>query len=76
MQDDRKHVKLHVTIMNVVFVRRGKGGKAVRTFDATNIIDEFGNYEFGEQIIKELHLSKFGSSFANYYHNDGVLNIS
>lgn len=62
-------------MMNVVFVHR-KEGKRIRKFDASEIIEKFSNYVFGEQKIEELHLSKFGSTGGEvYYQSERVLSI-
>ncbi|KAK9505270.1 hypothetical protein O3M35_009361 [Rhynocoris fuscipes] len=52
-QRNRVNVKLHVTLMNASFIR----GKRIRTFDATEIIKNFGDFYFGKAFIERIDLS-------------------
>nr|CAD7433927.1 unnamed protein product [Timema monikensis] len=65
-------VKLHVTLMNTLF-RTDRGiesdmynskdrQKARESFDATNILKMFENYDFGTHIVNEIDLSQRYSS--------------
>lgn len=61
--------------MNVAFAKR-KEGKRMKKFDASAIMEKFSNYNFGEQKISELHLSRFATTGGVYYQSAAVLNIS
>ncbi|OQV24521.1 putative Activating signal cointegrator 1 complex subunit 1 [Hypsibius exemplaris] len=82
LQDKFDHVdnvKLHVTLLNSRF-RKGEeigeeevesvGGKSRsrKTFDATDILKHFGDYDFGTVHIKEIHVSQRFSSDSNGFY--------
>lgn len=56
-------VKLHVTLMNTIFRQDNDGesdktnGKQRESFAADEILQEFGDFDFGEMILEEIHLS-------------------
>ncbi|XP_015114091.1 activating signal cointegrator 1 complex subunit 1 [Diachasma alloeum] len=55
-QYDNK-VKLHMTLMKTSRLRgKSKKHQRQRTFDATKILEDFGNYEFGETTLDTLHI--------------------
>lgn len=63
-------VKLHVTLMNTIFIKNReetKDGK-VDTFDASKILEKYGNYDFGKMKIKEIHLSQRHTRGSNGYY--------
>lgn len=68
-------VTLHVTLMNVSFLKKrkeneGEVGKAKapapryqrRTFNASKIIEKYKNFNFGSLTINEIQISKLGKS--------------
>lgn len=79
IEEDKKEVKLHLTMMNVVFVNRQTRQtkkRGPKKFDASSIVEKFANFEFGEQKFEEIHLSRFGGSGEGaYYEAETVLNV-
>ncbi|XP_018021585.1 activating signal cointegrator 1 complex subunit 1-like isoform X2 [Hyalella azteca] len=68
MRKNAGSVTLHMTVMNVSFLDRDEGEAPsqqpgvphqARTegFDASHILEKFGDYDFGDLEIKEVHLS-------------------
>jgi activating signal cointegrator complex subunit 1 len=75
VQKQYQQVKLHVTLMNTIFrsdemdaeTPRGRH-KPRETFDATRILKNFKDYDFGEQTVDGVHLSlRFSKSTSGYY---------
>ncbi|XP_064615101.1 activating signal cointegrator 1 complex subunit 1-like [Liolophura sinensis] len=84
MQREHERVKLHMTVINSlmrkdptgVAVSKGdnKKGPPRESFDATDILKNFGDVDFGEIHLKELHLSKRYTTDDNgYYACEGRL---
>lgn len=75
MQKQYERVKLHVTLMNTLFRNNDSESETSRrkqkhreTFDATNILKNFEDYDFGEQTVNGIHLSlRFSTSASGYY---------
>lgn len=88
MQREYDRVKLHVTVMNTLFRkdptgtaepdrRQGKGRKERESFNAISLLQKFGNYKFGEDCVKAIHLSQKHSLAADgYYTCAGKLDIT
>uniref|UniRef100_A0A7G3AZQ2 Putative transcription coactivator complex n=1 Tax=Lutzomyia longipalpis TaxID=7200 RepID=A0A7G3AZQ2_LUTLO len=56
---DKSSVKLHMTLMNVSFDKDDDGKfKRGVTFNAKKILQDFGDYTFGEIPLTEIHLSQ------------------
>lgn len=77
MKESYDKVKLHVTLMNTRFLPaepsssgRGPGYQENKsnTFDATPILKMFGDYNFGEFVINDLHISQRYSVDENGYY--------
>lgn len=65
----RGHVKLHVTLINT-----SKSKKCRRKFDATKILENFNNYDFGLITINEIHISQLVVTSSNgYYGASGIV---
>ncbi|CAB3384657.1 Hypothetical predicted protein [Cloeon dipterum] len=74
LKQDKQHansdsVKLHMTIANSTFAEKIAGVSADRgaknvnmTFDATDALRKFGDYDFGEQLVNALAICEIGSS--------------
>ncbi|KAF8765064.1 Activating signal cointegrator 1 complex like protein [Argiope bruennichi] len=70
--DDPNNVKLHVTLM------RGKPGvKGYREpFDASQILEKYANYSFGQTTVSQIHVSiRFTSGKDSYYKPFYVLEL-
>ncbi|KAI8438190.1 hypothetical protein MSG28_010811 [Choristoneura fumiferana] len=71
----RKNVNLHVTLLNSRYRARASS-QDVRTrqrifrqsFDGTQILEKFGDYEFGVMEFGDIHLSQFGDIGADGYY--------
>lgn len=67
-------VKLHATVMNTLKRQDNTCGQDVsvraqrETFDARNILKEFGDYNFGTYDLTEIHLSLRYSCGPNGYY--------
>ncbi|XP_071798171.1 activating signal cointegrator 1 complex subunit 1-like isoform X2 [Asterias amurensis] len=83
MQKEYERVKVHITLINTIFrkepdaedgSRRGKGkrdgeGDRVReSIDASRILQEFGDYSFGDCLINTIHISQRGSYGVDGYY--------
>lgn len=44
-------MKLHMTVMNVKYTK----GK-IRFVDATHILEQYADFEFGHEIVNQIHL--------------------
>uniref|UniRef100_A0A0D9UYR0 K Homology domain-containing protein n=1 Tax=Leersia perrieri TaxID=77586 RepID=A0A0D9UYR0_9ORYZ len=68
-RDARQELKLHATIMNVRHRKSKKRNQRNDSFDARNIFKKYGEHDWGEYLIPEIHLSqrfKFGEN--GYYY--------
>ncbi|KDR15561.1 activating signal cointegrator 1 complex subunit 1 [Zootermopsis nevadensis] len=76
MQKQYEQVKLHVTLMNTRFRSEESepdisGGKRKprESFDATGILKNFCDFDFGEQTVDSIHLSlRFSTSGSSGYY--------
>ena len=65
-------VKLHATVINTL-MRKDQSNSANQdkereSFDARNVLKEFGDFDFGYYTLKEIHLSvRFSSNNTGYY---------
>ncbi|KFM75181.1 Activating signal cointegrator 1 complex subunit 1, partial [Stegodyphus mimosarum] len=51
-------VKLHVTLMNSLFANKNEEtGQSRHTFDARPILEKYGDFDFGEMELNEIHIS-------------------
>ncbi|XP_065086622.1 activating signal cointegrator 1 complex subunit 1 [Ochlerotatus camptorhynchus] len=92
MQRQYGHVKLHATLINSVFNRHhrhshgeGEEGEERRPhhnrhhrdkFDATAILREFGEFDFGAQKVTEIHLSqRFSTACNGFYEATGLVKL-
>ncbi|XP_014662782.1 PREDICTED: activating signal cointegrator 1 complex subunit 1-like [Priapulus caudatus] len=80
-QREHEHVKLHVTVMNTIFRRDAEAevteGNARESFDARRLMQEFVDYEFGELVITELHISqRYTTASDGYYEATAVVPLS
>ncbi|GLH16136.1 Activating signal cointegrator 1 complex subunit 1 [Gryllus bimaculatus] len=83
MEKQYDSVKLHVTLMNTLF-REDKGGvseqetsrrkhKPRESFDATEILQSFADYNFGEEEVHSIHLSQRYTTAENGYYQASVV---
>ncbi|XP_042217326.1 activating signal cointegrator 1 complex subunit 1-like [Homarus americanus] len=81
---NRQHerVKLHITLMNTAFRQDPDGvtdikvGKDRESFNARQIIEEFGDYYFGEMEVDEIHLSvRHTTANSGFYSASGKIPI-
>uniref|UniRef100_A0A182P3Q7 K Homology domain-containing protein n=1 Tax=Anopheles epiroticus TaxID=199890 RepID=A0A182P3Q7_9DIPT len=83
MQKKYEHVKLHVTLINSLFrvsqseIVDEKAAERKRiTFDASEILRLYGEYDFGSVVLNEIHLSqRFSTSCTGYYEATAVLKL-
>lgn len=67
MQRQHDRVKLHVTLINTRFVN-GAEADYGKTFDGREILEKYADFEFGTQIISEIHLSmRYTTSTDGFY---------
>ncbi|XP_052181517.1 uncharacterized protein LOC127794461 isoform X5 [Diospyros lotus] len=68
-KDAAQTLKLHATVMNARHRKRKKRTRKLDSFDARGIFKQFGSEEWGEYLIRELHLSqRFAFDENGYYH--------
>ncbi|XP_010254030.1 PREDICTED: uncharacterized protein LOC104595133 isoform X1 [Nelumbo nucifera] len=68
-KDARQKLKLHATVMNARHRKRRKRRRKSDSFDARDIVKQFGSEEWGEYLIREAHLSqRFVYDDDGYYH--------
>lgn len=84
IQESHENVKLHVTLINSLFLAnddavekdslpKEQRGERV-TFDASKILKDFKDFNFGSITIQEIHLSQRYSKGSNgYYEATGIL---
>lgn len=79
--DDLEHVKLHVTLINSRFRKGTELGEedlelpsgatkapTKKTFDASSILQHFGQFDFGECTVQEIHISQRYSTAENGFY--------
>lgn len=76
-----ENVKLHMTLMNTKY-RKLKDGSSQRkwvkreTFNATEIVEQFKDYYFGEVDFDTIHLSLMSSNSENgFYKSIGSIKV-
>ncbi|XP_016561382.2 A-kinase anchor protein 7 isoform X1 [Capsicum annuum] len=68
-EDVNKKLKLHATIMNARYRKSKKSSEKTDPFDARAIFAQHGSEEWGECLIREVHLSKrFVYDINGYFH--------
>ena len=68
-------VKLHATVINSK--KRGGGGRR-ESFDGTAVLKKLGRFEFGESVLRGLHLSRMvprSKSHKGYYEAESTAKI-
>ena len=80
MNKQYEKVKIHMTIINTLFRKSDQSEENARrtTFNAKKILDFFGNYDFGQSNIIEVHLSQrrtAGGRKDGYYKASSVVNL-
>ena len=78
--NDRKeldNVKMHVTLMNTRYIKKRHLNDDFKDeivyFNAESILNKFGKFRFGKEVVKDLHLSsRFTLCSSGYY---GTLSI-
>uniref|UniRef100_A0A3F2YU08 K Homology domain-containing protein n=1 Tax=Anopheles christyi TaxID=43041 RepID=A0A3F2YU08_9DIPT len=83
MQKKYDHVKLHTTLINSLFrvshseIVDEKAAERKRiTFDASEVLRLYGEYDFGSMVLNEIHLSqRFSTSCTGYYESTAVLKL-
>lgn len=74
MQKQYERVKLHVTLMNSLFCPDSEN-ESRKNFDASLILKAFDRYEFGTQVVQEIHLSQRYSTGCDGYYQS-TMNIT
>lgn len=72
------HVKLHVTLMNTRFLkeRAEPWDSSSKSFNATKILEKYGNFNFGRVKVKEIHLSQRHTTGSNgYYEASSMIKV-
>ncbi|CAI9267519.1 unnamed protein product [Lactuca saligna] len=68
-KDAKQTLKLHATVMNARHRKRTKTTKKYDSFDARGVMEKYGSEEWGEYLIREVHLSqRFVFDEDGYYH--------
>ncbi|XP_020097465.1 uncharacterized protein LOC109716433 isoform X2 [Ananas comosus] len=68
-KDAKQSLKLHATLMNVRHRKRSKRNRRNDSFEARHIFKVYGSKEWGEYLIREVHLSqRFKFDESGYYH--------
>uniref|UniRef100_A0A0D9Y5M7 K Homology domain-containing protein n=1 Tax=Oryza glumipatula TaxID=40148 RepID=A0A0D9Y5M7_9ORYZ len=68
-RDARQELKLHATIMNVRHRKSKRWNQRNDSFDAQNIFRKYGEHDWGEYLIPEIHLSqRFKFDERGYYY--------
>ncbi|XP_053664102.1 activating signal cointegrator 1 complex subunit 1 [Anopheles marshallii] len=83
MQRKYEQVKLHVTLINSMFrvsqtevVNEKEAERKRMTFDASEILRLYGNFDFGSLVLNEVHLSqRFSTSCTGYYEATAVMKL-
>uniref|UniRef100_A0A182Q7Y7 K Homology domain-containing protein n=1 Tax=Anopheles farauti TaxID=69004 RepID=A0A182Q7Y7_9DIPT len=83
MQKKYDRVKLHATLINSLFrasqtemVDAKEAERKRITFDASEILRLYGEFDFGSVTMKEIHLSqRFSTSCTGYYEATAVLKL-
>lgn len=83
MQRKCEQIKLHVTLINTLFrVSQAEIGNEKEvdrkriTFDASEILRLYGEFDFGILVLNEIHLSqRFSTSYTGYYEATAVLKL-
>ncbi|XP_063224710.1 activating signal cointegrator 1 complex subunit 1 isoform X2 [Bacillus rossius redtenbacheri] len=84
LQKQYSQVKLHVTLMNTLFRHSSEDTpecevpknklKSRETFNATEILKAFEDFEFGVQVVNTIHLSqRYTTSSSGYYKSTAVI---
>ena len=78
IQKKYDHVKMHVTLINTRFRDNiaMEDDKTRITFDASKILENFGNFYFGTEDFKEIHLSqRYSTACDGFYEATGMIKI-
>lgn len=68
-KDAKQTLKLHATVMNARHRKRKNNTKKFDSFDARGVMEQYGSEEWGEYLIREVHLSqRFVFDKNGYYH--------
>uniref|UniRef100_A0A0E0BZI6 K Homology domain-containing protein n=1 Tax=Oryza meridionalis TaxID=40149 RepID=A0A0E0BZI6_9ORYZ len=68
-RDARQELKLHATIMNVRHRKSKRWNQRNDSFDARSIFRKYGEHDWGEYLIPEIHLSqRFKFNERGYYY--------
>lgn len=62
VQPEHNEVKLHVTLINT------RKSKKQRSFDATKILENYRNFNFGSLTVDEIHISHLLATDTNGYY--------
>lgn len=75
--EGRDHVKLHITLLNSKFRHRAESRSGYsRPFDARGILEKYATFDFGRQIVRNIHLSQFeGTPSDGFYEAAAVLDF-
>lgn len=82
MQRQHDQVKLHLTLINSLFRQFDTPGedqqkRSRQSFDGRHILEKYANFEFGTQLLKEIHLSRrFTSTPEGFYAASAIAKIS
>lgn len=59
-------VKLHMTVMNVKYIR--PKSKKSNSFNATEIFERYGSFDFGQQEVNQIHLADMKQKNADGFY--------
>lgn len=83
MQKKYDHVKLHATLINSLFrvsqteaISEREAERKRITFDASEILRLYGEFDFGSFVLNEIHLSqRYSTSCTGYYEATAVMKV-
>jgi activating signal cointegrator complex subunit 1 len=65
------HVKLHATLLNSLF--RDDGDDRRTTFDASDLLKQYGSFCFGNMLLSDIHLSQRYSTGSNGFYEASAI---
>lgn len=65
-EHDRDAVKLHMTVMNVKYIKLKT--KHSKSFDATEILERYGSFDFGHQAVDQIYLAEMKRKDADGFY--------
>ncbi|XP_054707295.1 activating signal cointegrator 1 complex subunit 1-like isoform X2 [Uloborus diversus] len=72
-------VKLHITLMNTSFRSKGAADESRQriTFDARPILEKYEDYDFGQMVLSEVHISiRYSTGADGYYMPNNKISLN